>query len=177
MPTRYVQLTTVIKQFDEHGEKTGWTHIIIPVEIAQQLMPGNKKSFRVKGFLDDYKIEGVALLPMGGGDFVMALNATMRKGIKKKKGAMINVKLQADTKPIEPPSDFIDCLKDEPIALEFFYSLPKGYQNYFGKWIASAKTEQTKTKRIAQAINALSKKNGFSEMLRSLKNNRKDLMQ
>jgi len=172
-----VQFTTVIQQFGEQGEKTGWTHIIIPAEIAQQLIPGNKKSFRVKGFLDDYKIEQVALLPMGGGDFVMALNATMRKGIKKKKGAMLNVKLQVDTKPIKPPTDFIECLKDEPKAFEFFYSLPKGHQNYFGKWIDSAKTEQTKTKRIAQAVNALSKKYGFSEMMRSLKNDRKDLMQ
>jgi uncharacterized protein YdeI (YjbR/CyaY-like superfamily) len=106
----------------------------------------------------------------------MALNSTMRKGIKKKKGATLNVKLQVDTKPIEPPADFMECLKDEPTALEFFYSLPKGHQNYFGKWIDSAKTEQTKTKRIAQAVNALSKKFSFQEMMRSIKNDRKDLM-
>ena len=171
-----VQFTTVIEQFGEQGEKTGWTHIIIPADIAQQLIPGNKKSFRVKGLLDEYKIEGIALLPMGRGDFVMALNATMRKGIKKKKGAMLNVKLQVDTKPIEPPADFIECLKDEPKAFEFFYSLPKGHQNYFGKWIDSAKTEQTKTKRIAEAVKALSRNYGFSEMLRSLKDDRKDLL-
>jgi hypothetical protein len=171
-----VQFTTTIQQFGEQGEKTGWTHIIIPADIAQQLMPGNKKSFRVKGLLDDYKIEGVALLPMGRGDFVMALNATMRKGIKKKKGAMLKVRLHVDTKPVEPPADFIECLRDEPKAFEFFYTLPKGHQNYFGKWIESAKTEQTKTKRIAQAVNALSKKYGFNEMVRSLKNDRKDLM-
>ena len=171
-----VQFTTTIRQFGEQGEKTGWTHIIIPADIAQQLMPGNKKSFRVKGLLDDYKIEGVALLPMGRGDFVMALNATMRKGIKKKKGSMLKARLQVDTKPVEPPADFIECLRDEPKAFEFFYSLPKGHQNYFGKWIESAKTEQTKTKRIAQAVNALSKKYGFGEMVRSLKNDRKDLM-
>jgi hypothetical protein len=171
-----VQFTTTIRQFGEQGEKTGWTHIIIPADIAQQLMPGNKKSFRVKGLLDDYRIEGVALLPMGRGDFVMALNAAMRKGIKKKKGAMLNVRLQVDTKPVEPPADFIECLRDEPKAFEFFYTLPKGHQNYFGKWIESAKTEQTKTKRIARAVNALSKKYGFGEMVRSLKSDRKDLM-
>jgi hypothetical protein len=170
-----IVFTALIRQFGEQGEKTGWTHIIIPADIAQQLIPDNKKSFRVKGFLDQYRIEGVALLPMGGGDFVMALNSKMRKGIKKKKGAMLNVKLQVDTKPIEPPADFIACLKDEPKAFEFFYSLPKGHRNYFGKWIETAKTEQTKTKRIAQAVTALSKKFGFSEMMRSLKEERQDL--
>jgi hypothetical protein len=171
-----VQFTTIIEKAGEMGEKTGWTYIIIPGEIAQQLVPGNKKTFRGKGFLDDYKIEGVALLPIGGGDFTMPLNATMRKGIKKRKGAMLNVRLEVDTSPIKPPADFVECLKDEPKAFEYYYSLTKGNQNYFSKWIESAKTEQTKTKRIAQAVTALWKRQNFGDMLRSLKNDRKDLL-
>src|SRR5437763_7216783 len=110
---------------------------------------------------------------MGGGDFVMPLNATMRKGIKKRKGATLNVKLEADTNPLKPPADFVECLKDEPRAFEYYYSLTKGNQNYFIKWIEGAKTEQTKTKRIAQAVTALSRKQNFGEMIRSLKNDRK----
>lgn len=171
-----VQFNTTIQQFGEQGEKTGWTHIIVPAAIAQQLIPGNKKTFRVKGFLDDHKIEGVALLPMGGGDFVMPINATMRKGTKKRKGATITVKLSVDTKPVEPPAEFVECLKDEPRAYEYFYSLTKGHQNYFTKWIEAPKTEQTKTKRIAQAVNALAKKHGYAEMIRALKSERDDLM-
>lgn len=171
-----VQFTTTIQQFEEQGEKTGWTYIVIPANVAQQLMPGNKKTFRVKGLLDDYKIEGIALLPMGGGDFIMALNASIRKGIKKRNGALLNVKLQVDKKPVTPPADFIECLKDEPQAYEYFYSLTKGHQNYFTNWIKSAKTEQTKTKRIAQSINALSRRQNFGEMLRALKNEGKDLL-
>jgi hypothetical protein len=155
------------------GEKTGWTYIIIPANIAQQLIPGNKKAFRGKGFLDRYEIEGVALLPIGGGDFMMPLNATMRKGIKKHKGATLAVKLEVDTNPVKPPADFVECLKDDPPAFEYYYSLTKGNQNYFSKWIESAKTEQTKTKRIAQAVTALSKRQNFGEMLRNLKNERK----
>jgi hypothetical protein len=171
-----VEFTAIIKQFEEQGEKTGWTYVAIPADIAQQLMPGNKKTFRVKGLLDDYKIEGIALLPMGGGDFIMALNASMRKGIKKGKGALLNLRLQVDKKPVTPPADFIECLKDEPQAYEYFYSLTKGNQNYFTKWIENAKTEHTKTKRIAQSINALSRRQNFGEMLRELKNDRKDLL-
>ena len=171
-----VKFKTIIKKFGEQGEKTGWTHIIISVEIAQKLMPGNKKSFRVKGLLDDYKIEGVALIPMGGGEFVMALNATMRKGIKKQKGAALMAQLEVDTKPLKPLPEFVECLKDEPAAHKFYFSLPKGHQNYFSKWIESAKTEQTKTKRIAQAVTALSRGWGFTEMVRSMKKERDELM-
>ena len=81
-----VEFNTIILKFGDRGEKTGWRYIDIPADIAQQLMPGNKKSFRVKGKLDKYAIAHVALLPMGGGIFIMAVNAEMRKGIGKKKG-------------------------------------------------------------------------------------------
>ena len=43
-----IKFTATILKFDKQGEKTGWTYIIIPSEMAQQLYPGNKKSFRVK---------------------------------------------------------------------------------------------------------------------------------
>ena len=164
-----VQFTTIIRKFNEQGEKTGWTHIIIPADIAQQLMPGNKKSFRVKGKLDDFSISGIALMPMGGGEFVMPLNATIRKGIHKKEGAMLIAKLEVDKKEIKPPAEFVECLKDEPVAYEHFFSLAKSHQLYFTRWIDSAKTEPTKTKRIAQAVNALLKKFDFGMMLRSIK--------
>jgi len=164
-----VQFTTIIRQFNEQGEKTGWTHIIIPADIARQLMPGNKKSFRVKGKLDDFSISGIALMPMGGGEFVMPLNATIRKGIHKKEGAMLIAKLEVDKKEIKPPAEFVECLKDEPVAEEHYFSLAKSHQLYFTRWINSAKTEPTKTKRIAQAVNALSKKFDFGMMLRSIK--------
>jgi hypothetical protein len=164
-----VEFNTTIQQFAQQGEKTGWTYILIPADTAQQLIPGNKKTFRVKGFLDNYKVEGIALLPMGNGDFIMALNASIRKGIKKGKGTLVNVRLQIDEKPILPPADFINCLKDEPQAYDYFHSITKGNQNYFSNWIKSAKTDHTRTKRIAQSITALSRRQDFGEMLRALK--------
>jgi hypothetical protein len=162
-----IEFTATLKQFAEQGEKTGWTYIEIPVDLAEELKPGNKKSFRVKGKLDNYKIAGIALLPMGGGAFIMAVNAGMRKGIGKKKGAMVNVKLEEDKKEFQFNKDFMDCMADEPAAIDFFKSLPGSHQKYFSKWIDSAKTEATKTKRIAWAVTALAKKQGYAEMLRS----------
>jgi hypothetical protein len=150
-----VQFNTTIKKFDRQGEKTGWTYIEIPAAIAQQLYPNNKKGFRVKGSLDDFQFSMIALLPMGGGDFIMALNGAMRKKIKKQKGASIHVKMQVDLNEIKPPEDLMECLKDEPEAFEYFKSLSKGHQNYFTNWINSAKTDPTKAKRIAATLNAL----------------------
>lgn len=151
------------------GEKSGWTYIDVPADLAQELWPGNKKSFRVKGMLDGFEIKGVALMPMGNGNFIMPLNAAIRKGIGKKHGAMLAVKLEVDESPILYDSDFMDCLADEPEALVNFRKLPKSHQTYYSNWIESAKTEPTKAKRIAQSIEALSKGMHYGQMIRALK--------
>jgi uncharacterized protein YdeI (YjbR/CyaY-like superfamily) len=109
---------------------------------------------------------------MGGGNFILTLNADLRRAIRKKKGAMLNVKLQVDPEGYQLNEDFMACLNDDPAAKNFFDTLSGSHRNYFSKWIDSAKTEPTKTKRIAMAVNALSKKWGYPEMLR---NSKKDL--
>jgi hypothetical protein len=168
-----IHFTATILKFNEQGEKTGWTYIEIPADIAQQIKPNNKRSFRIKGKLDNYKISGVALMPMGNGNFIMPVNATMRKGTGKRKGAMLNIAIEEDKSPLKLNEDFLACLNDEPAALKHFNSLAGSHRNYFSKWIDSAKTEQTKTKRIAMAVSALARDLGFPEMLREDKAKRK----
>jgi hypothetical protein len=164
-----IRFNTKIQQFQEMGEKTGWSYIRIPAALAGQLKPGNKKSFRVKGKLDDHPIAGMALLPMGEGDFIMALKAEIRKKLRKQKGDSLAVQLEVDTKKIEPPKDLLDCLADEPKAIEYFKTLPRSHQNYFGNWIKSAKTEETRARRIARVVDAMLKKLNYAEMIRAAK--------
>ncbi len=161
-----IQFNAVIKKFNEQGEKTGWSYIEIPEGIASKIKPGCKKSFRVKGSLDNYKIERTSLLPMGGGSFIIPINAAIRKALGKRKGAVIKVNLAEDKRDVEINKSFLICLADEPKALEFFNSLPGSHRNYFSKWIESAKTDETKIKRITRAVIALSRKLGYPEMLR-----------
>ncbi len=162
-----IEFIVTIKKFDKQGDKTGWTYIEIPAVIAKQLNPQNKKSFRVKGFLDQYLFSGISLLPLGEGDFIMALNATIRRGIGKGKDAILQVKMEADRSPVLLSTELMQCLSDEPKALAHFNKLTKSYQNYFNKWIESAKTEATKAKRIAQTVTACARGQHYGEMIRS----------
>lgn len=163
-----IQYTTTILKDIRHGEKNGWTYIEVPSDIAQKLKPGHKRSFRVKGRLDNHPIEKVSLLPMGNGNFMMPINGPMRKGTGKRHGAMLHVQLEEDLSVYLLNTELMDCLADAPDALSFFYSLSKSHQNYFSKWIDDAKTEPTKAKRIAQTIMAMERKQNYSEMLRFL---------
>lgn len=161
-----IEFNGVIKKFGELGEKAGWSYVEIPHEIADKIKSGYKKSFRVKGFLDSYKIEKTSILPMGGGNFIMPINATIRKATGKRKGSTVKLVLTEDKRGIEINKMFLACLADEPAAEKFFNSLPGSHRNYFSKWIDSAKTEFIRENRIARAVSSLARNQGYAEMIR-----------
>ncbi|MDB5230326.1 MAG: hypothetical protein JWN76_1131 [Chitinophagaceae bacterium] len=166
-----VRFTAILEKFKDKGEKTGWTYIEVPAKIAHKIKPDTKVAYRIKGKLDDYEFNGASLVPMGGGDFILAVNAAMRTRIRKVKGDTVKVQLEEDKDfSIKPPAELLECLKDEPEATEFFFKkLPGSHRNYYINWINSAKTEPTRTKRIAQTINALVKGFHYGQMMRALK--------
>jgi Domain of unknown function (DUF1905)/Bacteriocin-protection, YdeI or OmpD-Associated len=157
---------TTLQKFGEKGEKTGWTYVEIPAHIAHEIKPNTKLGFRVKGTIDAFPLKLVALIPMGEGDFVIPINAIMRKGIRKEEGAMVTLNLEEDTDELPQSQELMICLEDEPKALEAFLKMPKGHQNYYSKWIESAKTIETKTKRITMTVNGLAMGMDYGEMMR-----------
>lgn len=164
-----MKFSTRIEKFKQQGEKTGWTYIPIPADVAEAINPGQKKSFRIKGKIDDYVLSGVSLLPMGEGEFIMPLKAIIRKAVGKKVGAMVEVQIVIDNSVYQINNELMECLNEEPQALQFFNTLTGSHQRYFSNWIASAKTDSTKAKRIAQSINAFIGKQGYPEMIRANK--------
>lgn len=164
-----ITFSTKIKRFATKGEKTGWSYIEISEKDSNKINPDCRKSYRVKGTLDKFKIRQMSLLPMGDGNFILPINAEIRKGTGKVAGDTVKVSLALDESKVELNRDFIDCLKDDARAYDFFQTLPKGHQNYFSKWIDSAKTDSTKTKRITMAVIALGQGQGYPEMMRANK--------
>ena len=172
-----ITFNATIEKFSEKGDKSGWTYITIPAEMAEKIRPGFRKSFKVKGKLDKVAVQALSLLPMGGGDFILPLNAGLRKGLAKRVGAMVKLQLQEDKAEFVFNAQFLECLADEPAAATFFRSLPGSHQRYFSKWIDEAKTEETRVKRIAMSVNALARHMGYGEMLRAAKEDRSRLGQ
>lgn len=159
---------TILK-FEKNAEKTGWTYIVVPADIAEQINPGVKKIFRIKGRLDKVPIQQVAILPAGDGSFILPLNAALRKQLAKKEGGMIEAGIAADNSPAPLDTDLMECLADAPEAKEYFQLLTPGHQRYFSNWVSDAKTEATKAKRIALCIDALTKRWDFGQMIRANK--------
>ena len=160
-----VTFQTPIKKFGSKGEKSGWTYIPISFEVAEKLNPNVKKSYRVKGILDDITIEGIAILPIGEGNFILTLSADIRKKLKKPVGQEIKATLEVDKNEYILNQELVDCLSDDIKASKYFYSLPKSHQNYYSKHIDAAKTDVTKAKRIAMVLHAASNNLTYAEML------------
>ena len=156
-----------IERFAEMGEKSGWTYVFIPQAIANVIKADCRKSFRVKGRLDLVEIEGVSLVPMGEGNFIMALNGPLRKKLRKDLGAVLTLQLEEDTTfKIEMPEDLELCLADEPHLMNNFMKQPKPHQNWYINWLNTAKTEATRTKRIVKIVSAMDKNWDFGTMMR-----------
>lgn len=152
------------------GEKSHWTFVEIPASISEKINPGVRRSYRVKGLLDNVEIQGLALFPIKGGGFILPINASLRKSLKKKADDFIDVSLRLDNSVRPLNADLLDCLDEDIDAKNFFNSLSPSHQRYFSNWIDGGRTIETKTKRIAQSLSALGHKWDFGKMLREAKN-------
>jgi hypothetical protein len=154
--------TKILKQPD----KSAWSYIIVSRRQVDKLDPPRRTAFRVKGFLDKFPIEFRSLLPVGDGRFILPINAFMRKGTGKKAGDRIAVTLELDISQMKPSAEFIACLKDAPEAYANYKKMNGSQKNFYNGWIYSAKTEETKSKRIAAAIKGLAEGKVFGLMLK-----------
>lgn len=140
---------------EKYPGKGGWTYAAIPEIIQDKHAPFGW--VKVKGTIDNYEIKNYKLMPMGNGKLFLPVKSEIRKKIGKKEGDWVNVVLYADNSPIAIPEDFLDCLKEDPIAYKSFFTYTDGQQKEFIDWIYSAKKDNTKVKRIAETLNKLTK--------------------
>ncbi len=159
----------IIQKFSSKGEKTGWTYIDVPPDILTKLKRPDKKEFRIKGVIDDVKFERLATYPIGEGNFIIAINAELRKKLGKKEGAAVSLKIELDKSAALQSPELIEALNEDKIAKKQFDSLLLSHRNYFHRYVYTAKGIDTKAGRIVNIINAMYKKQNFGEMIRSLK--------
>ena len=157
----------IIEQFGIKGEKTNWTYIFIPFDVAEQIKPNIKVSFRVKGMLDNLPISGKALIPYGEGNFILVLNKPLIKSLKKGLNDKVLLVLEEDKDfKVEMPEDLEMCLDDVENGTDNFYKLSPSHRKYFINWINEAKTETTRIKRLTQTVKAMELNMGYGELIR-----------
>jgi hypothetical protein len=125
----------------------------VPPEVIEALGGGKKPKVAVSinGF--EYR-STVAVM---GGKFMISFSSDKRAASGIKGGDPIDVTLELDTTPreVDIPADFAAALDAEPAAKTFFDSLAYSHQLRHVLSITDAKTDETRTKRIAKAMDML----------------------
>jgi hypothetical protein len=132
------------------GNNTG---IEVPPDAVEQLGGGKRPAVHVTVAGLSYRS---TVSPMGG-KFLIPLSAARRAEAGVKGGDVVEVELSRDSAPrvVEMPDDFAARLEAEPKAKAFFAALSYSNQLKHVLSITGAKTDETRQKRIAKAIETL----------------------
>jgi bacteriocin resistance YdeI/OmpD-like protein/uncharacterized protein DUF1905 len=125
----------------------------VPPEIVEKLGAGKRPPVRVT--INGYTYRST-VAPMSG-VFMMGLSAENRAGAKVTGPGVIDVDMELDTAPREVtvPPDFAKALAAEPAAKKTFDGLSFSNKSAHVFPIQSAKSDETRQRRIAKSIETL----------------------
>jgi len=92
----------------------------------------------------------------GGADF-LGLNREVREAAGLGDGERAAFELALDTEPrgVDVPAELAAALAGDPGAREAFEGLSYSHRREYARWIADAKREETRAKRVARALEML----------------------
>ena len=156
------QIIDSILPLQKYPGKGGWTYAEIP-----GIKPDGKNPFgwmTVSGTIDDFILKQYKLMPSGKGNLFLPVKKEIRQHIKKEAGDFVHIKLFRDNSKLVIPQEIVECFKQES---EFTYntykSLRESEQKAYLDWIYSARTEETKAKRILKMMEKLKRKLKFHD--------------
>jgi hypothetical protein len=126
-------------------------YVSIPFDVEE--VYGTRGHIKVKALFDGCPYRGI-LSNMGTGSHIIIVTKEIRATIGKKIGDKIKVQLVRDTEEriVEVPAELQAALNKNTKAKTFFDSLSFTNRKEYAAWIRDAKKEETKTKRLADAI-------------------------
>lgn len=92
-----------------------------------------------------------------GGEFMLGLNRAVREAAGAEAGDRVEVNLELDTAPreVEVPQALADALAADSDAREAFDRLAYTHRKEYARWIEEAKRDETRKRRLAQALEML----------------------
>src|SRR5438046_107756 len=91
------------------------------------------------------------------GEFLLGLNRTVRQEAGVEAGDTVEVKLELDTAPreVELPAALANALAEDSKARTTFDQLAYTHRKEYARWIDEAKRDETRERRVAQALEML----------------------
>ena len=129
------------------------TYIEVPIDVEKEFA---SKRVKVRVKFDGVDYRG-SIVKMGLPCYMIGITKEIRNKIRKTYGDIVSVELEKDEEErvIELPIEFKEKLNVNNKAYNFYESLSYSQKRKYFQWITSAKKEETKMKRIEEAIEKL----------------------
>jgi hypothetical protein len=133
----------------------GGAYVLFPYDTEAEF--ATKGKVPVKAKLNGVPYSG-SLITCGGPHHMLAVVKAIREETGKRPGDVIDVEVWKDdgSREVEVPSAFAQLMKKEGL-LPFFEGLSLTHRKEYCRWIAEAKKEETRLKRLEKAIEMLGK--------------------
>ncbi|MHB8035163.1 antitermination protein NusB [Clostridium botulinum] len=132
------------------------TYVEIPFDVEKEFAA---KRVKVLVKLENQEYRG-SIVNMGLSCYIIGITKEIRNKIDRTYGDTIKVELQKDEEEriVIVPEEFKVKLSNNKIANDFYESLSYSQKHKYIQWITSAKKEETKVKRMKEAIVKLENK-------------------
>ncbi len=142
-------------QAEIEAGRGGGALVAVPFDVES--VYGTRGRVKIKATFDGHPYRG-SIAPMGG-RHVLGIVKSIREAIGKSVGDTVAVTLELDTeeRTVDVPPELAEALHASPAAAEFFQSLAYTYRKEYARWIAGAKRPETRSRRLAQAIDKLAR--------------------
>ncbi len=89
-----------------------------------------------------------------GGEFLLGLNREVRAGAGVQAGDDVDVTIELDVAPreVDIPEALAAALAADPHARASFESMAPTHRKEYARWIAEAKLDETRQRRVHQAL-------------------------
>jgi hypothetical protein len=114
-----------------------------------------RKAFPVRATINGYTWAG--RVSRMGGEFLLGLNREVRTGAGVEAGDEVTVTIALDEAPreVNVPAALAQALDGDATAKATFDALAFTHRKEFARWIAEAKKDETRERRVAQALQML----------------------
>jgi Bacteriocin-protection, YdeI or OmpD-Associated/Domain of unknown function (DUF1905) len=128
--------------------------VVLTGEQVAELSEG-RKAFPVRATINGYTWAG--RVSRMGGEFLLGLSREVRTGAGAEAGDEVTVMLVLDEAPreVEVPPALARALDADAEAKTRFDALAYTHRKEFARWIAEAKKDDTRERRVAQALEML----------------------
>lgn len=131
-------------------------YIEIPFDVENVY---GAKRVKVVATFDGVEYRG-SIVKMGLPCYMIGMTKEIRKKVGKEFGetVLVTIKRDEEVREVEVPEDMKQALAENEEAATFYETLSYSAKRKYMQWITGAKKEETRNKRIAEAISKLEQK-------------------